>query len=231
MCKHLWWSGFVFSILVDEATNRTMNLIWLYVLYTWAKQKKYLFWLNRLSLCHLWGTRAWMFTTILGLLNKMHLDLHKLVVIATDEVASITREWQELVARLRENVPQLMGIHCIVHRKALAVQDANKYFPDLNFIVQAANGVYEWLGESSIWRRVFQRLLEAFCDKARVIVQLHDILVLFFCSFFNTCFCWVEHIILRSNASMGPFEYPQHYLNSKEEVCKARVNEWIMNQI
>lgn len=46
-----------------------------------------------------------MFTTILGLLNKMCLDLHKLVVITTDEAASTTRERQELVARLRENVP------------------------------------------------------------------------------------------------------------------------------
>lgn len=45
-------------------------------------------------------------------------------------------ERHELVARfnLTENVPQLMDIRCIAHRKVLVVQDANKYFLD-----QAAN--------------------------------------------------------------------------------------------
>lgn len=36
------------------------------------------------------GTRECMFTTILEHLNKMHLDFHRLVVIATNGVASMT---------------------------------------------------------------------------------------------------------------------------------------------
>ena len=39
------------------------------------------------------------------------------------------------------------------------------------------------------------------------------------------------HITLSSNARRVPFEYPYMYLNKKEKVCKARVNEWITNQI
>ena len=38
-------------------------------------------------------------------------------------------------------------------------------------------------------------------------------------------------ITLSSNAKRVPFEYPQIYLNKKGKVCKARVNEWIINQI
>ena len=37
--------------------------------------------------------------------------------------------------------------------------------------------------------------------------------------------------ILSSNARRVPFEYPQIYLNKKGNLCKARVNEWIINQI
>ena len=38
-------------------------------------------------------------------------------------------------------------------------------------------------------------------------------------------------ITLSSNARRVPFENPQIYLNKKGKVCKARVNEWIINQI
>jgi hypothetical protein len=41
----------------------------------------------------------------------------------------------------------------------------------------------------------------------------------------------VQHTTLSSNARKVPFEYPQIYLNNKGKVCKARVNEWIINQI
>ena len=38
-------------------------------------------------------------------------------------------------------------------------------------------------------------------------------------------------ITLSSNARRVPFEYSQIYLNKKGKACKARVNEWIINQI
>jgi len=38
-------------------------------------------------------------------------------------------------------------------------------------------------------------------------------------------------ITLSSNARRVPFEYPYIHLNKKEKVRKARVNEWISNQI
>ena len=51
------------------------------------------------------------------------------------------------------------------------------------------------------------------------------------CIFVNKFTNIVMDITLSSNASMVLFEYPQYYLNKKEVACKARVNEWIVNQI
>ena len=44
-------------------------------------------------------------------------------------------------------------------------------------------------------------------------------------------------ILLKKNTTLGnnarrvSFEYPQIYLNKKGKAYKARVNEWIINQI
>ena len=38
-------------------------------------------------------------------------------------------------------------------------------------------------------------------------------------------------ITLSSNARRVPFEYPHIYLNKKGKACKARVKEWIIDQI
>ena len=44
--------------------------------------------------------------------------------------------------------------------------------------------------------------------------------------------CMHINILLSSNASKVPFEYgPQYYFNKNGKACKARVNEWIINQI
>jgi hypothetical protein len=40
-----------------------------------------------------------------------------------------------------------------------------------------------------------------------------------------------SNIRLSSNARRALFEYPQIYFNKKGKVCKARVNEWVINQI
>lgn len=56
-----------------------------------------------------------------------------------DGVASINGKQHTLVARLKENVSQLMGIHCIANRKTLTTQGTNTYFPDLNFIDQTSH--------------------------------------------------------------------------------------------
>lgn len=83
-----------------------------------------------------------MFTSVPSLLNKMHLDFHKFVAIIMDGATTMTGDRHGLVAILRKNVPQMMGIHCIAHREASA-QDANMYFLHLNFINQATNQVYK----------------------------------------------------------------------------------------
>lgn len=38
-------------------------------------------------------------------------------------------------------------------------------------------------------------------------------------------------ITSNNNASRIPFEYSGNYLNKKGKACKAKVNQWIFNQI
>jgi hypothetical protein len=115
-----------------------------------------------------------MFTCIQELLRKCGLDLMKLVAIAIDGAACMTGAHQGVVVRLHTLVPHLIGIHCIAHREALAAKDANDSFPELAFIDRAANKEYEWLGRSVIRRGIMEKLLLAFREETRVVLQIHS---------------------------------------------------------
>jgi hypothetical protein len=71
--------------------------------------------------------------------------------------------------------PPLIGTHCIAQRETLATKDANDSFPELAFIDRAANKVYEWLGTSVIRKGIMEKLLLAFREETRVVLQIHSV--------------------------------------------------------
>jgi hypothetical protein len=121
------------------------------------------------------GTGEVIFNCVQELLKKCKLNLIKLVAIATDGAACVTGAHQGVVARLCTVVPHLVGTRCIAHREALAAKDANDSFPELAFIDRAANKVYEWLGRSVIRRGIMEKLLLAFHEETRVVLQIHSV--------------------------------------------------------
>lgn len=79
-----------------------------------------------------------MLTTILGFLNKMHLDLKS---HSHSYGWSCIKNWRItwISCETEGKYALMMGTHCIANRKTLAMQGANKYFLDLNFIDQTSN--------------------------------------------------------------------------------------------
>lgn len=150
------------------------NLILLYVVYTQVRQDN-----NRLVkyvefMPLVWDIGECIFTVIFGLLNKMHLYCHKLRTMTMDGIASMTREWHGLVVWLRENVYQLMGVHCTPHQEDLTMQNANKYIMGLNFLDQTSYKVYRWLDQSSIWRRIKLGIIGNILWRCSNYFQIHN---------------------------------------------------------
>ena len=82
-----------------------------------------------------------MFNLVQDLLIRCGLDLEKLLAIAINDALCMMDVHQGVVARLCILVPYLIGTHCVVHKEALAAKDANKNFPQLNFIDKDPNKV------------------------------------------------------------------------------------------
>ena len=62
----------------------------------------------------------------LSLKNQMEVFSKMFVAISTDRAAVMTGHRAGVVAKLRENTPTLVGIHCFAHRLELACRDVVK---------------------------------------------------------------------------------------------------------
>ncbi|KAG0593808.1 hypothetical protein M758_UG021100 [Ceratodon purpureus] len=166
----------VYSIMIDESTDQTCEphlIVYVCYLTGAGSGSTCVQFVELMPLAR--GTGKVMFASIKELLRRLGFDLLKLVAIATDGAACMTGVHQGVVTRLRDLVPHLVGVHCIAHREALAVKDANEEFPCLGFIDRAANKVYEWLGRSVIWQGMLAKLLLAFREETRVVLQIHSV--------------------------------------------------------
>ena len=166
----------VFSLLIDESTDRTCEphlIVYVCYLTDGGSGSTCVQFVELMPLSR--GTGEIMFQSIKELLERLGFDLLKLVAIATDGAACMTGVHQGVVARLRDVVPHLIGTHCIAHREALAAKDASDEFSCLGFIDRAANKVYEWLGRSVIRRGTLAKLLLAFREETRVVLQIHSV--------------------------------------------------------
>lgn len=66
-----------------------------------------------------------------------------------------------VAAQMKKDNPNMVSVHCIAHREALAAADAAKRFPDMNCVDGLVNKVSEWMGRSKKRHSKFQHLLEA----------------------------------------------------------------------
>lgn len=62
------------------------------------------------------GTVESIYATINEVLNKLHLDKTRLVVVATDGASAMIGSRIGLTTRLRNDQSSLVNVHCIAHR-------------------------------------------------------------------------------------------------------------------
>ena len=101
------------------------------------------------------------------------MDLHKIVDIATDGVASRIGQKHVIIVRFWQNVPQLMGLHCIIHQESLVMLNANKHF-------------WIWISSNNksivcmVWSIINlkednAKIIESICDETHIILHIHNI--------------------------------------------------------
>ncbi|KAH7331559.1 hypothetical protein KP509_20G040300 [Ceratopteris richardii] len=140
-----------YSLLIDESTDRTIHKhLILYVLYISDARKGHIKcdFVELLAVEN--GSAKCIYDVVNKFLNDNMLDVHKLIVIATDGASVMTGHKTGVVARFQESMPYIMGVHCIAHRQALAAKDGFITHPHVYaFVDKVANKVYSWLGKSS----------------------------------------------------------------------------------
>ncbi|KAH7440814.1 hypothetical protein KP509_03G011800 [Ceratopteris richardii] len=79
------------------------------------------------------------YNAIMNMFFEMSLDIKHLVGISIDGDSSMLGCHEGLVSKLSRDVPNLIVVHCVAHREALALVDACKCFPYLSYLLQEMN--------------------------------------------------------------------------------------------
>ncbi|MCO5566512.1 hypothetical protein L7F22_020189 [Adiantum nelumboides] len=138
-----------FSILIDESTYHTMEKhVIIYVLYISNGGKGS----AKCKFVHLLlvetGDAKTMYDSIDVFMIESGLEVSKLTAIAIDGELVMVGHKTVVVARFQALMPRIMGVHCIVHRQALAAKDGFVSHPHVfAFVDKVANKVYPWLGK------------------------------------------------------------------------------------
>ncbi|MCO5600462.1 hypothetical protein L7F22_054575 [Adiantum nelumboides] len=80
-----------------------------------------------------------------------------------------------VLAKLKEKVPNIIGVHYVAHREALVVSDACDKFVEFGFLDAFANGVYAWVGRSTICHKNLDNLLKAFTLRPLEVLRIHTV--------------------------------------------------------
>ena len=98
-----------------------------------------------------------------------------LIAVSTDGASSMLGSENGFVTFLKNDLPNLIGTHCIAHREALAASDASKKIPEFLFVEKLANKVYSWVGNSAKINNELISLLEVMELESLQVLQIHGI--------------------------------------------------------
>ena len=88
---------------------------------------------------------AWINTCALYILQTS-----KLVGLATDGATTMLGGYKGFAAKLKRNVLELLSVYCIADRETLTASNTFKKIKQLDLLGMLANGVYGWVGMSSL---------------------------------------------------------------------------------
>ncbi|MCO5582460.1 hypothetical protein L7F22_036356 [Adiantum nelumboides] len=166
-----------YSILIDESTDRTMekHLI-VYVIYVGNKGK------GRARCCFVEllpvidANAKGIYNALIEFLECIGLDVNKLIAIATDGASVMIGHNTGLVARFQNDMPRIMGVHCIAHRQALAAKDGFVSHPHVYaFVDKVANKVYAWLGKSGKRHEELWKIMSEYDMGDVKALQIHSV--------------------------------------------------------
>lgn len=165
----------VVCILVDESTDRsTMNHMAVYVSYIQDHRAQVSF----LQLEHLLkgATADHLLHALCDALNDAHIDVKKVIGLATDGASVMTGAHAGLWSKVREMQPCLVGYHCIIaHRLQLACSDlfsSNAVCVEYDKLLSSLNAWFSLSAQRKAQFRELQAVLEV---DPLTILRLHKV--------------------------------------------------------
>ena len=79
--------------------------------------------------CHSLGTFYQgenIFSNLKGYLNLKDIPIRNMISSATDGAPNIISRYKGLVARIKEEVPNLFTIHCVIHKQHLCAKNLSE---------------------------------------------------------------------------------------------------------
>ena len=86
--------------------------------------------------------------------------MNKLIGLATDGASSMIGSEIGTITLMKNDIPNLVGVHCIAHREALVISDVSRYIPELILVEKIANKVYAWVNNGTNRTHEILELLE-----------------------------------------------------------------------
>eukprot|EP01018_Ginkgo_biloba_P019168 Gb_04154 [translate_table: standard] len=80
---------------------------------------------------------------------EKHFIVYTTFLDSKDGASAMVGSENGFITLLKKDLPNLICIHYITHREALAASDASKKIPELMYIEKLANKVYSWVENST----------------------------------------------------------------------------------
>lgn len=129
-----------FSLMLDESTDHRLEkhlVVYVTFLNSKGLGPPISQFLKLINVCD--GRRKTTYDAIKHLMEARGLSKERLIGVSTDCASSMFGNENGFITFLRKDVPNLVGVHCVAHREALATLDASKRIPKLLFVAKLAN--------------------------------------------------------------------------------------------
>ena len=121
------------------------------------------------------GKGKTIYDTVINLKETRQLKNEKFIAVSTDGASSMVGCENGFVTLLKNDLPNLIGTHCIAHREALAALDDSKKIPKFLYVEKIENKIYSWVGNSTKRNNELIALLEIMELESLQVLQIHGI--------------------------------------------------------
>jgi len=143
-------SSHYFAISIDESTDRANHKkLIMYVDYL-NNYEKHTRFLSNMFIEKSTANAETITHLVLQELKSKGINLQKLIGISTDGASVMTGRHNGVVKRLRDEIPELIGVHCAAHRCSLAASQAAKFVPELQSYARTVSNIFYYFSNSAL---------------------------------------------------------------------------------